>query len=644
MRTKDRMRVGWMAGVMGVLLAVVALWPAGASADITKANTTTMKNSTDWSPATVPNSTTLGIFDNTISAANALALKLGTGADTVTFLGLKFNSNLNGPVKISWNNAGEYLVLYGSGIDMSAANQNVWIQAAHTTLAADQTWNVGTGCILTNYCFTSNSFALIKEGAGALELTIASTRTGTTTINAGTVREMASALGSGAITIGSSGTLEIGVGAGTSFRPIANTIALAGSLVNSDTVNYMTVTNNNITLDAAGGSMGGAGQIRFSGAFGAGSGPLTKIGSGELQLNSDISATYSGNIVISGGKITLGNNGTLGDTAHGTTINAGGTLDLYSRAIGAEPVNINGGTLAGGNGTTFSGAITIGVGGATVLDYGASGIELTGGVGGTGDLTISNNISTTADRALTFSGASINTTGQVINAGSGAFNPVTISVAIGTNVTGLIQNSASSQLSVSGWNSTTGQTTILKGTIQLAAGGMPDAGQIMVHTNGVMDFNSISDTVGGLAGAGLVKLGTAFVTNALGISPGTNLVTVGTLTATGTTGRIVLGANSTNLFHLIAPGNADQVVIYGNANTTNLTQGGVLKIAAASAKIQDGTYTLFHMINGKPTGAFSSLSMPDGYNGTLATNVAGNVTDIVLTSTKKIIGTSVYFR
>lgn len=629
-----------MAGVMGVLLAVVALWPAGAVADITKANTTQMNRTTDWSPATLPNSTTLGIFDNTISAANANALVLGGNGD-VPFLGLKFNNNLNGPVKISWNSSSESLSLYGSGIDMSAANQNVSILCNYTLLAADQTWNVGTSCVLTNYRLGGTG-ALIKAGAGTLVCSTAGTNTGTKTINTGKVTLLAG-WGTNSITIGSSGTLEIGAGAGGSFRPIANTVALAGSLVNSDTVNYMTVTSSNITLDAAGGSLGGAGEIRFSGVLGAGSGPLTKIGAGLLNMSGN-NTNFTGNIVVSAGTLYANNANALGDTAHGTTINAGGTLDMYSQTIGAEPVTINGGTLQGGNGTTFSGAITIGAGGGTVLDYGSSGMGLTGGVGGTGDLTISNNISAAADRSITFSGASINSTGQVINAGVGAHNPVVLSVAIGTNVTGLIQNSASSQLSVSGWNSTTGQTTVLNGTIQLTAGGMPDAGQIMVHTNGVMDFNSINDTVGGLAGAGLVKLGTAFVTNALGISPGTNLVTVGTLTATGTTGRVVLGANSTNLFHLIAPGNADQVVIYGNANTTNLTQGGVLKIAAASAKIQDGTYTLFHMINGKPAGSFSSLLMPGGYNGTLATNVAGNVTDIVLTSTRKIIGTSVYFR
>lgn len=166
---------------------------------------------------------------------------------------------------------------------------------------------------------------------------------------------------------------------------------------------------------------------------------------------------------------------------------------------------------------------------------------------------------------------------------------------------------------------------------------LPDTGMIVVHTNCVMDFNGFNDTVGGLGGAGLVSLGSAVVTNSEGISPGTNLLTVGTLTVTGTTGRIVLGANSTNLFHLIAPGNADQVVVT-TSNTPApvlLSMGGTLKVdKAGSTPIESGAYTLFHLVGGSPTNSFANLVMPDGYAGV----ITSSSNDIILTVVRRSQG------
>ncbi len=83
-----------------------------------------MNTSADWSGTTRDN-TTVGEFSNVISSANEAALPLG---GNVSLLGLLFDNYLNDPITIA--NTGDFtLTLGSSGIDMSAANQNVTINS-----------------------------------------------------------------------------------------------------------------------------------------------------------------------------------------------------------------------------------------------------------------------------------------------------------------------------------------------------------------------------------------------------------------------------------------------------------------------------------------------------------------------------------
>lgn len=150
------------------------------------------------------------------------------------------------------------------------------------------------------------------------------------------------------------------------------------------------------------------------------------------------------------------------------------------------------------------------------------------------------------------------------------------------------------------------------------SGRMPDVGQILIHTNGVMDFNNISDTVGGLAGVGRVNLGKAVVTVNEGVSPGTNSWQPGLLTvvATSSLARITLASTATNLFHLRTPGFQDQVLLQG---PVGLTLTGAIEIAGTPL-ISSGTYTLFDLDGGSLRGSIPSLTLPPLCSGTLSTN------------------------
>ncbi len=185
-----------------------------------------------------------------------------------------------------------------------------------------------------------------------------------------------------------------------------------------------------------------------------------------------------------------------------------------------------------------------------------------------------------------------------------------------------------------GANTYTGGTEIEDGGAGAAAfllfgaGRMPDTGDILIHTNGVMDFNGITDTVGSLAGVGTVLLGGATVTAAEGVSPGTNSLMAGTLRIEEN-GALVLGALSASTFHLgPVAGPSDRVLIVAAGG--NLTLNGTLNIVDLG-DMDAGDYTLFDLNGGTVGGAFTATNMPEPFLGSVA--VTGG--DVVLTVTRK---------
>ncbi len=229
-------------------LAVAAAIGSGfslpaASAGIIKSDTTTMNAAADWS-GTAPTISTVGEFSNVISTGNEAALTLG---GNVSLMGMLFDNNLNGPVTIA-NTGGFTLTLGSSGIDMSAANQNVTINSI-IALQAGQSWNVVTGRTLTvggniisgaagTQTLTLNgtgntsisgaigggtgSIALIQSGTGTTTLSGINTYTGGTTVSAGVLSlSNVSGYKTTALSVASGATLVINV-TGTSSSSAAN--------------------------------------------------------------------------------------------------------------------------------------------------------------------------------------------------------------------------------------------------------------------------------------------------------------------------------------------------------------------------------------------------------------------------------------
>jgi autotransporter-associated beta strand protein len=250
----------------------------------------------------------------------------------------------------------------------------------------------------------------------------------------------------------------------------------------------LTITGNTLTLDRTSGvptvSVTQAGRQLSISSIVAGNDGIQKIGPGNLRLTAANTFTNglainagtlfvnpaSGVNPLSSGKLTIGDVtntgaaaellyiGTNGNNSFSNLIDVRGNGTATIRVLGYNP--------------TFSGAINLGNNLNVISNNnGGSTIALTGGVTGTGNLVIQSNAANgTASSAITFSGSNpLNFTGTITNSGtttSATASHTTISTVIDTNVTGITQNSANSNLILSGANTFTSNITINAGTLQ----------------------------------------------------------------------------------------------------------------------------------------------------------------------------------
>jgi autotransporter-associated beta strand protein len=117
----------------------------------------------------------------------------------------------------------------------------------------------------------------------------------------------------------------------------------------------------------------------------------------------------------------------------------------------------------------------------------------TGGITGNNSFTILNN---GGNDTLTFSTGSINNVGAITHTGTGT-GVTTINSVIGTNVTGVTQNSATSKMVLTGTNTYTGDTTVSAGILAVDGDAIPNTGNLVIN-GGKVDPSGATEIVASL--------------------------------------------------------------------------------------------------------------------------------------------------
>ncbi len=555
-----------LATAASTISAVIGTATTG-SVDISGSGNVTLSGASLYTGTTfVNNATATWGANNAISSGNVTIV-----GGTVNLNG---NSDTIGAVSI---NAGTIATGAGTltlgGTVTSIANNNVSsFITGNLGLGANRSFVIADGVVDNDVIVSavvSGAFNITKDtSAGVLVFSGDNSYTGTTTINAGTLRLGATGGGTntplgttgGATTVsGASSALDLnGYTLGTS-----EALTLSGALAGGALQNLSSASatyNGLITLGAASTiisnygdiniantgtisgatfalTIGGSGNGTLSSILGTTSGTLTKNGVGMWTVSGN--NTFTGTTTISAGTFRLGGAGSgsntpLGTTTNATAITSGAMLDLngYTLVTAEAITSINGTginsrgaiTNNSSSATGYSGVITLGAA-SRIVNYGS------------GELTFSGNI-VGSTLALTFVAV-------------GPITQSTASVWSGTS-TSLVKE-GQGVLTLGGQNSfTTGTVTVSTGTVKLGANG--GATNTPLGTNGAGTVVS----AGGVLDLSTFALGGASTWEPL------------TLNGTGinNTGALISGSSGTNTFGVLTLGSNARIINSGSGTIT----------------------------------------------------------------------------
>lgn len=489
-------------------------------------------NGTNTIDSSVPNLTNLGNnaqnWQASFTFTGSENLNLGTGpvtmlgnrtvtveANTLTIggaiAGPGFNLTKSGPGNMVLSGVNTYtgntnvsdgaLTILGSG-SLGSGNYA-------GSIAITSTFNYDSTAAQTLSGVISGAGIFNKSGTSTLTLTNTNTFTGTTTIAAGVL-----SLGNGA-TSGS----------------------LTGDILN----NAALLVNNNSAVSLPGLIMG--------------SGTLTKNGTGTLTLPA--SNDYTGLTNIIGGTITIAHETSLGTSASGTVVSAGGALEsLTTLTVNSEALTLNGtgvsggGALrVGGNKTlTWEGLITLGSDASIKTDSGSS-INLSS----LGSVNLGSNALTLQleGSVISASDGIISGTGSLIKTGAAS-----LYVAGDNTYSGLTTVNAGSLILQNSLalGATTSGTTVLNGARVELDNLTVTNESISLSGNGTNFFGALQGRSGASVWAGPITIDAA--DTRIGVAAGASLELTGTIDD---------GANDHRVVY--RPADATATVIVSGANT-----------------------------------------------------------------------------
>jgi autotransporter-associated beta strand protein len=356
----------------------------------------------------------------------------------------------------------------------------------------------------------------------------------------------------------------------------------------------------------------------------------TTTSADNLFISAGTSGT-AGTIVVDGAQsansITFDDNVAI--TLTGTSINLGSTT-------GAGIFVASGDNAA----NTISTGLVLGAA-STIQNAGTGVLTLNRKITGTGGLTLQNNNATAG--GIVLSGPAVNNVGSITNSGTST-GSVTISAIIGSNVTGVTQNSAGSSLTLSGANRYSGDTKSSAGTLILSNNLALQNSALDTSGAGVVTLSgAATPTFGGLKGnnnlASVITTGYGSM-SALTLNPGSGV--------SNTYGGIISnGSGATTLTLTGAYGPGTQVLTGANTYTGLTTiSGGTLQIGdgiTGSLNGSTGTGLTFNTYGGafrvmeaagssQGMGALTFSAGANTVSSTYAGTVGTNVTTLTFSS------------
>ena len=405
-------------------------------------------------------------------------LYLGSGGGTLRNVS---GSNIwSGPIRFSTTSDPSPLTIENNQTDSTGAAtltlQGILSPVSRTPAAENPALTVtGSGHTLISGQINTGRGALTKEGSGKLTLSGNNTRTGATTVTAGTLRlEGGNALNDNAIV-----ALNNAASGNTARLEIAGNETI-GALSGRGTVDIEANRRLTIRNDSLNASDDTTYNGIISGARAAG---LTKTGRRKLTLGG--ANTYAGTTLVEGGTLAVSNNLALGATGAGNnTIVSNGAILALSSATSinvGEALTLNaGGTLGNRNGSnTYSGQITLGGAATSTTNHT---IQSTAGtLTVTRDLSLQETVgAATHNRNLTVTGAGIVVLSGII---SGAGDLIR-----GASFT----PDAQGRLTLSGTaaNTYTGRTRVRFGTLRISKTGALGAADNTASTGTTVDSSA----------------------------------------------------------------------------------------------------------------------------------------------------------
>ena len=510
------------------------------------------------------------------------------------------------------------------------------------TVGADNTNTTVSGVIQDGGLGAGVGGSLIKTGTGTLTLSGANTYTGGTTLeNGGLFVNNSNALGTGALTVTSTGGTTT-LGTSVNGLTLANTIELQGnlSIASNMAVGQTFTLAGNIDLNGANRTITGTSafaQIAFNGGIGmigegAGVTFSTTLPAGSyVAFLMNVPNNYTGLTTVTQGAFIVFQGAAANGALKGNVVvETGGVLDYLGgnseQIADSATVTVN----SAGNsasGTAFGGFDL----------FTATGTETIGTLLGNASGTVWLNSATLAVGAGDFSG--------VISDGTHG------------NTGGKLTKYGPGVLILRGANTYTGATTISGGILRAgAANTFSSASTITVNAGATLSLNNFNQTTGGLAGAGSVTLGSGFLATGVnnastafsGTITGTGGLTkagTGTLTLSGantyagvtTVLAGVLGAGAANTFSSASSMVVDQngTLTLNNFNQTigelsnGNSGGGVVNLGTATLTTGGPLNSTFSgTINGtggltKVGTGFLTLTGTTNYSGATAVNGGG---------------------